>query len=143
MNEMRLLDPFALDPVEDAIRALWRPWRMETEAAPRIRLDVSEVDGRYAVKAEIPGARKEDIDVRIDGNQVTISAELKKAIEEREPQDKGRLLRNELRYGFTTRSFTLACPIDQAKAEAHYEDGILSLTLPKKSAETQHRLAIN
>ena len=75
MNELRLFDPLALDPFEDTFRSLMKPWRMEgMEAAPRIKLDLSEFDGNYKVKAEIPGVRKEDIDVRIDGNVVSISA---------------------------------------------------------------------
>jgi len=66
MNEMRLLDPFSMDPLEDTFRSMLRPWRFEqADSPPRIRLDVAERNGAYAVRAEIPGARKEDIDVRI------------------------------------------------------------------------------
>ena len=56
MNELRTFDPFALDPFDDALRSLARPWRFELpDAAPRIKVDLSEQDGSYAVKAEIPG----------------------------------------------------------------------------------------
>ena len=68
MNELRTLDPFALDPFDDALRGFMRPWRLEVpEVAPRIKIDVSEQDGSYAVKAEIRGVNKEGIDVRVDG----------------------------------------------------------------------------
>lgn len=141
MNEMRLLDPFAMDPLEDTFRSLLRPWRYESvESAPRIRLDVAEQNGTYAVRAEIPGARKEDIDVRIEGNLVTISCEMKKEWDDRK---EGRLLRSERQYGYATRSFTLGSPVDEGKADAKYENGVLELTLPKKSATSTKRLSIH
>ena len=83
MNELRLFDPLAVDPFEDTFRSLMRPWRMEAMETPRIKLDLHELDTSYTVKAEIPGVRKEDIDVRVDGNTVTISAEVKKEKEEK------------------------------------------------------------
>jgi HSP20 family protein len=140
MNELRLIDPFALDPIDDIFRGLTRPWRLALpKAAPRIRIDVSEQDGSYLVKAEIPGVRKEDIDVRIDGDQVTISAETKT---EKEEKEKGRVIFNERQEGYASRSFTLACPVDEAHAEASYKDGVLSLKLSKKAATSTKRLAI-
>jgi len=140
MNDIRLVDPFALDPIEDTFRALLRPWRFETpDLAPRIKIDLAEQDGSYAVKAEIPGVRKEDIDVRIDGNVVTISAEVKS---EKEEKDNGRLLRQERQQGYASRTFTLACAVDEAKADASYKDGILQLKLPKKSGDSTKRLTI-
>jgi HSP20 family protein len=140
MNELRTLDPFSLDPFDDSFRALMRPWRLETpEIAPRIKLDVAETDGQYAVKAEIPGVRKEDIDVRVDGNTVTISAEVKS---EKEEKNGGRILRQERQQGYASRSFSLACPVDDARAEASYRDGVLELTLPKKAMTSNKRLAI-
>ena len=91
------------------------------------------------MKAEIPGVRKEDIDVRVDGNTVTISAEVKK---EKEEKKEGRLLRRERQEGYASRSFTLACPVNEAEAEAKYENGVLSLTLPKKAATSKKRLSV-
>jgi HSP20 family protein len=141
MNEMRLVDPFAMDPLEETFRSLMRPWRLEQpDAAPRIRLDVAEQNGTYAIRAEIPGVRKEDIDVRIEGNLVTISCEMKKEWDDRK---EGRLLRSERQHGYATRSFTLGSPVDETKSEAKYENGILQLTLPKKSASTTKRLSIH
>ena len=80
MNELRLLnDFFDLDPMEGGFRNLMRPWRLEGERPPQIKIDLTEHEDSYAVKAEIPGVRKEDIDVRVDGKMLTISAEVKKA----------------------------------------------------------------
>lgn len=140
MNDLRTLDPFSLDPFDDTFRALMRPWRFEApDMAPRIRIDVSESDGQYAVKAEVPGVRKEDIDVRVDDNVVTISAEVKTEKEEREGR---KVLRQERQQGYASRTFTLACPVDDTRAEARYQDGVLELKLPKKTTSSTKHLAI-
>jgi len=140
MNELRLFDPLALDPLDEPFRSLLRPWRMEAmEAAPRIKLDLSEQDASYTVKAEIPGVRKEDIDVRVEGSMVTISAEVKK---EKEEKKEGRVLRSERSYGYTSRMFNLGFELDREKAVAKYLDGVLTLTLPKKAAAHTEPLVI-
>lgn len=140
MNELRTFDPFAIEPFDDTFRALMRPWKLDlAEAAPRIKIDVTEQDGSFAVKAEIPGVKKEDIDVRVDGNQVTISAEVKSEKEEKEGT---RVLRKERREGYASRSFTLTSAVDEDKADAKYENGVLNLTLPKKAAATTKRLSV-
>jgi len=141
MNELRLFDPLALEPFEESFRSLMKPWwRSEAmEVAPRIKLDLIERDDSYAVKAEIPGVRKEDIDIRVEGNLVTISAEMKK---EKEEKKEGRVLRRERQEGYASRSFTLACPVDDGKAEAKFVDGVLELTLPKKAPTSTKRLAV-
>ena len=79
MNELRVTDPFAVEPMDEMFRQMLRPWRNElAERAPQIKLDVHENDASYTVKAEVPGVGKDDIDVRIEGNRVTLSAEVKK-----------------------------------------------------------------
>lgn len=141
MNEIRLFDPFGMEPLEETFRSLYRPWSAEIQdTAPTIKMDVSEQDGSYTVKAEIPGVRKEDIEVRVDGAQVTISAEVKK---EKEEKKDGRVLRSERHYGYASRSFTLGCPVDESKTEARYENGVLQLTLAKKAAATTQRIAVH
>jgi len=140
MNELRPFDPFAVDPFDDGFRALLRPWRLEPAAsAPPIRIDVSERDDAYTVKAEIPGVRREDIDVRIDGNIVTISAEVATDSEQRDGE---RVLRRERQRGASRRSFSLECPLDEAHAEASHLDGVLTLTLPKKPGKSPRQLTI-
>lgn len=140
MNDLRVNDLFAMEPIEDIFRGLTRPWSAGMSGrAPQIKLDVNEADANYVVKADVPGVRKEDIDVRIDGNQVTISAEVKK---EKEEKKDGRVLRSERQYGFASRSFSLACDVDEAKSVAKYENGVLELTLPKKTTTSSKRLPI-
>jgi HSP20 family protein len=140
MNELRVNDPFAMEPMSEIFRGMLRPWRSElTQTAPQIKLDVHEADGSYTVKAEVPGVSKDDIDVRIDGNQVTISAEVKKTQEEKKD---GRVLRSERQYGYASRSFALACEVDEAKSTAKYQDGILELSLPKKTKSSSKRLPV-
>ena len=140
MNDLRANDLFAMEPIQDMFRGLMRPWPAGTVArAPQIKLDVSETDANYVVKAEVPGVRKEDIDVRIEGNSVTIGAEIKK---DREEKKDGRVLRSERHYGFASRTFSLAFDVDEAKSIAKYENGILELTLPKKTSTSSKRLPI-
>ena len=140
MNELRINDLFDLDPFENRLRDLMRPLRFEAvERAPQIRIDLNEQDDCYMVKADIPGVRKEDIDVRIDRNQVTISAEVKKETEEKKD---GRVLRSERQYGFASRSFALASEVDDAKADAKYQNGVLELRLPKRTGSAKKRLSI-
>jgi HSP20 family protein len=97
----------------------------------RIRMDVSETDKSYEIKADIPGVKKEDIKVAVDRNQVTINAEVKE--EKEESQKAGGMVRSERYYGQMYRSFVLPQEVDDAGAEAKYENGVLLLTLPKKS----------
>jgi HSP20 family protein len=134
MNTTRLPSLFAADPfaLDDAFRSFMRPLRWEpAPEAPQIKIDVSEADDAYTVKAEIPGVRKEDIHVEIDGAQVMITAEVKKDMEEKK---EGRVLRSERSYGFASRMFSVGVEIDRTKAVAKYLDGVLNLTLPKKTA---------
>jgi HSP20 family protein len=93
----------------------------------------------YTVKADVPGVKKDDIQVSIDGNQVSISAEVKHEKEEKEGK---KLVRSERYYGKQFRSFMLAHDIDEAKSEAEYSDGVLKLTLPKKAGAETKKLAI-
>ena len=130
---------FSADPFDDSMRGLMRPWRWEAAESPQIKLEVDENDKDYSVKAEIPGVKKEDITVDVNGNMVSISAEVKK---EKEEKKEGRVLHSERSYGFVSRSFTLGTDVDQSKAVAKYEDGILSLTLPKKAGSRQERLQV-
>jgi HSP20 family protein len=133
-------DPF--DDFDDLFKGFFlRPMRMETgaEQAMRIKMDVKEDDKSYTVHAEIPGVKKEDIQVSIDGNQVSISAEVRKEKEEKQGE---KVLRSERYYGRAYRAFTLAQDVDQEGARAKYDNGVLELTLPKKAATATRRLAV-
>lgn len=131
MNTTRLPSPFTPEPFtfDDAFRSFMRPYRWEatTEAQP-IRIDVTETDAAFVVKADLPGMRKEDIHVEIEGAQVMISVETNK---EPAPVTEGRVLRTERVFGFASRVFSLGFEIDRTKAVAKYLDGVLTLSLPK------------
>lgn len=131
-------DPFDI-AFRDFFRNMPRPMTFELEAtSPEIRLDLKETEKAYTVHAEIPGVKKEDIEVSIDGNLVTIRAEVK-----REKEEKGEtMLRSERYYGSVGRSFTLAADVDEKAAIARYSDGVLELTLPKKPGGATRRLEI-
>lgn len=103
------------------------------------RVDVAENETAYVVHADLPGVKKDDIGVTIDGEAVTISAEVR---QEKEAKDGERVLRAERRYGKLERAFALGQPVDEATASAKYEDGVLTLTLPKKVAASAKRLSI-
>lgn len=127
-------------PFDDFIRTLGlRPQWAELEA-PDVRIDVTENDGAYRVKAEIPGVDKNDIDVSISGNQVAISAEIKR---ESKKKDDERDIYMERYYGQVYRSFSLPDEVDSGKASAHYESGVLTLELPKKGNGSARKLTIS
>jgi HSP20 family protein len=141
MSNLRLLDPVFGDSFENTMRRFLAPtaWEAETPAL-KMRVDVSELDNAYEVKADIPGVQKEDINVRIDGNVVQIDAEVKR---ESESKDKGgKVLRSERYYGNISRSFSLADDVDEAKAEAKYAEGVLTLKLPKKTTAAARKVAV-
>lgn len=114
----------------------------ETRAsAPMLfRMDVTENDREYQVRAEMPGVSKEDIGITINGNEVTVAAEVKK---EKEVANGSVVLRTECYYGKLQRSFALGHEVDEAGAQARYTDGVLQLTLPKKTAAAAKRLAVH
>ena len=117
-----------------------RPSQAFDATAPKpIRLDVSETEAAYKIAAEIPGVKKDQISVEIDGNEVVISAEVKR---EANAGESGKWLHSERFYGKTARRFQLAHEIDQSRSEAKFADGILELTLPKKVVATATKLAV-
>ena len=130
------------DPLDDFFRGFFvRPVEMSnTPETPTLKLDVKEKNNDYLVHAELPGIRKEDIHVHIDGNTVSISAERK---QEKEVKEGERILRSERYFGKVSRSFQLCQEIDESKSVAKFTDGVLELTLPKKTAATARRLTID
>lgn len=141
MSNLSVPGFFNVDPFDDVFRGFLRPtrWDKMTEQAPQIKLDVSEADNTYTVKAEIPGVRKEDIDVRIEGNQVSLSAEVNKQSEEKKD---GRVIRSERYQGYVSRTFSLGANVDQSRATAKYENGVLELVLPKRESTEAKRLTV-
>ena len=143
MSNITRFDPFAdLAPFgRDFFKNFsLQPFFRGMEMEPEIRMDVSEDDKAYSIKAEIPGVKKEDIKVSINGNMVSISAEVKKESEEKEGQ---KLIRSERYYGRVARSFSLGDEVDESAAQAKYSEGVLELTLPKKPGATSRTIKIS
>jgi HSP20 family protein len=123
--------------LDDALNAFFRaPARRAVRAIP---FEVTEQGDQYLVTAELPGVRKEDIQIEIDAARVTITAQAKS---ERTANEGERVLYSERSAGKAVRSFELGKDVDASQAKARYADGVLSLTLPKKSAESRKLLAV-
>lgn len=119
-----------------------RPLHLEGAAealTSGFRMDVKEDDKSYTVHAELPGVQKDDIQIDIDGDRVSISAEVKN---EKEVKEGEKLLRSERYYGQVSRSFQLAGAVDEAGASAKYTNGVLELVLPKKAGSARRQLKI-
>jgi HSP20 family protein len=142
MANIARFDPFN-DIVDDLFKGFFvRPVSYGTGSAletPRLKLDVTESNGAYLVTADLPGVKKEDIQVAIDGAQVTLSAEVKR---EKDAVEGRRVLHAERSYGKVSRSFALPQELDEAKAEAKFRDGVLELTLPKKAAAARKAITV-
>ncbi len=144
MNRLTVYDPFA-DVFPELMRGFLQPVSRSAgtsngSGAMSVRIDVTEAEKSYLVKADLPGVAKDDIDVQIDGSQVAISAKIEKSSETREGE---RVLRTERYTGTMSRSFSLANEIDEDGVTARYENGVLELNLPKKAAVAAKRISIN
>jgi HSP20 family protein len=128
---MSNLTRFERDFFPEFFRRWARPLSLDVEQPAEIRVDITENEKDYSVRAEIPGAKKDDIRVSVDGNYVSIAAEVRKEEEKKSGKD-GRVLVKETYYGATSRSFTLDHEIDDKAVIAKLEDGVLKLTLPKR-----------
>jgi HSP20 family protein len=137
MANLTRYDPFG--DLDDMFKGLMlRPVRFEQQV-PQIKIDVKENDGAYVIRADIPGVKKEDIKVDVDGNVISISAEVK---EEKEEKEGGRVIRSERYYGSMSRSFSLGQDVDEKTAKAKYTDGVLELTLPKKPGASPGKIVV-
>jgi HSP20 family protein len=139
----RRSDPW-MPAVDDFFGDFWTrfgmPRVMETPALGRALMDVVDKGEAFEVKIDMPGVKKEDINVSIDGERVTISAETK---EEKEVKNGDKVLHTERYMTSYARSFELPTQVSDANADAHYEDGVLTLTLPKRAPTASQRLAIH
>ncbi|HXZ96569.1 MAG TPA: Hsp20/alpha crystallin family protein [Burkholderiales bacterium] len=140
MANITRYDPFE-DVFGDLLKGFFvRPVNIESPSQSMLKIDVTEDEKAFKVQAELPGVKKEDINVSIDGSHVAINAEVKK---EHEEKDGERVLRSERFFGKFSRSFQLDQDVDESKAEAKYTDGVLQLVLPKKAAVSAKRLSIS
>jgi len=142
-----MLNITRFNPLEDAFDNLfrglpvWLPNPERRAAAPmQFRMDVTENDKEYQVLAELPGVKKEEISITINGNEVAVAAEVK---QEKDVRNGETVLRAERYYGKIQRTFALGQEVDEATAQAKYNDGVLELTLPKKTAAAAKRLAVH
>jgi len=148
MQTVQLYDPFPTAGLEDLFRGLFKPVQVARDAAVAIKVDVAEKDNAYVVHAEIPGVNRDDIQVTIEGSQVTIAAEVKRTVDAKEANgnDDGkhdeRVLRSERYYGAVYRSFVLPVELDEDASSAKYENGVLELKLAKKAAVAGRKLSI-
>lgn len=139
LNEISRFDPFM--DVNDFFKGFgMRPLMQDFEREPLMKMDVSEAEGAYMVKAEIPGVKKEDIHISVDGNMVSISAEVKKEKEEKKGEN---VIRSERYFGKVSRSFTLANEVDLEKVQAKYTDGVLEVLMPKKSNGNKKSITVS
>lgn len=140
-THLRVFEPGISDTFESALRRFFSPVPLDINAqAIQMRVDVSEKKDAYVVKADLPGVKKDDINVRIDGNIVQIDAEVKQEKETRGSDDK--VLRSERYYGSVSRTFSLSQDVDDAKAVAKYADGVLTLELPKKATTASKKVTV-
>jgi len=140
MQNLISYDPRADTGFDELFRGFFKPVRLEGAPTPvMIKMDVTETENGYLVYSEMPGVKKEDIDVAIENNLVTITAEVKQEWEKKEGD---RLLRNERYFGNIYRSFTLPVELDESACEAKYDNGVLELKLVAKAAVPGKKLAI-
>jgi HSP20 family protein len=125
---------------DDTLERFFAPATSDTPPARNPALDVSESDRAYTVKLDMPGVTKEDVKVSIEGRQVNVQAQSEKADERREGE---RVVYRERSATAYARSFTLVAEVDQAEAQAKLENGVLTLTLPKRGARSAAQLTVN
>lgn len=106
---------------------------------PQVKVDVTETPQAYVLKADLPGVNKQDIHVQVEGNRVSLSAEVR---QEDRLTEGDKVLRSERYVGSVARSFQLPEDIDNSAAKARYENGVLTLTLPKRVASAGQKLTI-
>jgi len=125
----------------DLGKGFWvKPYSLPGETELKMKVDVKEAEKAFTVHAEIPGVKKEDIQIDINGDQVSIRAEVKQEKEEKKGE---KIIHSERYYGMVSRSFTLPTDIDSQGASANYKDGVLELTLPKKTSAQAKRISIS
>jgi len=142
-----MLNITRFNTLDNAFENLFRGipvWQQNAErqaAEPtRFPMDVSENDREYQILAELPGVKKEDINITINANEVAVSAEVK---HEKDVKSDETVLRAERYYGPIQRAFSLGQEVDEATAQAKFNDGVLELTLPKKTVAAAKRLAVH
>ena len=115
------------------------PFSVGMDTPSVIKVDISENDVSFTIRAEIPGTKKEDVKVQVDRNRVSIKAETK---QEKEKKEGERVIRREIYRGSSFRNITLGSDVDESRVEAKFENGRLELVLPKKNEKTSKQIEI-
>jgi HSP20 family protein len=140
MTNLTRYNPFE-DLFGDLGKGFWvKPLAYPAGSELSMKVDVKEDDKAYTVHADIPGAKKEDIQVDVDGNVVSLRAEMKQEKEEKQGE---KTLYSERSYGMVSRSFSLPTEVDEKGAKADYKDGVLNLMLPKKANGGGKRVSVS
>ena len=113
---------------------------LNTPAVSRARMDVLDTGGNFEVKVDLPGIRKDEIHVGIEGARVSINAESK---DSPETKNGDKVLYSERYSTSYARSFELPAEVTEEGADARFEDGVLTLSLPKRAPTVSKRLAVN
>jgi len=140
MANMTHYNPFE-DFFKDFGKGFWiKPVAFPGETELSMKIDVNEDDKAFTIKADIPGVKKEDIQVDVDEDQISLRAEVKREKEEKKGE---KVVYSERSYGMVSRSFTLPTEVDAQGAKAEYKDGVLNLMLPKKANGSGKRIAVS
>jgi len=140
MANITRYNPFE-DFFQDFGKGFWlKPLPFPAETELKMKIDVKEDDKSFTVKADIPGVKKEDIQIDIEDDHISLRAEVKQEKEERKDE---KIVYSERAYGMVSRSFTLPVDVDAKAAKAEYKDGVLNLTLPKKGNGSAKRIAVS
>ena len=140
MANITRYNPFE-DFFQDFGKGFWlKPLPFPAETELKMKIDVKEDDKSFTVKADIPGVKKEDIQIDIDDDHISLRAEVKREKEEKKDE---KVVYSERSYGMVSRSFTLPVDVDAKAAKAEYKDGVLNLTLPKKGNGSAKRVAVS
>lgn len=123
-----LLSPMFSDPLKIKKESIWRP-----------AIEIKQTDKNYKVKVQLPGVKKEDIDVKFDNDFMTITAEICEEQEEKEEQEMNEKYHtSEFRYGRYQRTISFDKPIKSQEIKAKYENGILCINVPKQELEVKN-----
>lgn len=113
-------------------------WNLRSEASFVPAVDVEETEQHYIMSFDLPGIKKEDINIEVHENQITISGERKQAYK----RNTGSTSYKERAYGKFVRTFAIPQSVDTEKVEAHYENGVLVLALPKAEMAKSRKVQI-
>ena len=145
MDKLARWNPFrelidVRDDFERIVDRIFRPeldlWEGQTKAP---LVDIYEENDAIVVKAEIPGLKKEEIDISISDDAITLSGK-KKDVKEVKKEN---FYQKEIREGSFLRSLSLPCKVDREKVKASYKDGMLEVILPKSPEEKKKEIKVN